>query len=219
MSVHAQSETDQQALLQLARSGDAEAFYALVKPCERGVYAAAFSILGNPADAEDAAQDAVLKAFRNLAGFRGDAKFSTWLYQITINESRMKLRKQRRHLYQSMDEPLPSKDGDFLPRDFADWREIPSGTLERRELREALLRAISALPEMYRSVFVMRDVQKLGIRETASLLGLTEASVKTRLVRARLQMREALAPGLGGTWNQRAIKDGSQERPAQPALQ
>jgi RNA polymerase sigma-70 factor (ECF subfamily) len=89
--VHVQSKNDQQALLQLARSGDTEAFYALVRPCERSIYAAAFAILGNEADAEDAAQEAVLKAFRNIAGFRGESKFSTWIIQITINESRMKL--------------------------------------------------------------------------------------------------------------------------------
>lgn len=207
MSTHPQSEKNQEALLELARRGDADAFYGLVKPCERAVYTAAFSILGNPADAEDAAQDAVLKAFKNISYFRGDAKFSTWLVQITINEARMKLRKDHRHLYESLDEPLQTNEGDYMPRDFADWREIPSTSLECREVREALVKAMAALPEKYRAVFILRDVQKLDIRETARLLGITEGNVKTRLLRARLQMRDALAPGWGGGWkpaNQRA---------------
>jgi RNA polymerase sigma-70 factor, ECF subfamily len=200
MSTYPQSEKNQEALLEIARRGDAAAFYELVKPCERALYTAAFSILGNPADAEDAAQDAVLKAFKNIALFRGEAKFSTWLVQITINEARMRLRKDHRHLYESLDEPLHTYEGDYMPKDFADWREIPSTALERREIRHALAKAIAALPEKYRSVFILRDVQKLDIRETARLLGITEANVKTRLLRARLQMRDALAPGWGGGW-------------------
>src|SRR5215470_2852031 len=114
----------------------------------------------------------------------------------------MRLRKDHRHLYESLDKPHPTDEGDYIPRDFADWREIPSSTLERRELGEALLKAIAALPAKYRSVFILRDVQNLDIRETAKLLGITESNVKTRLLRARLQMRDALAPGLGGEWNQ-----------------
>ncbi|HEX7286132.1 MAG TPA: sigma-70 family RNA polymerase sigma factor [Candidatus Angelobacter sp.] len=201
MLVSAQSENQKETTLEQARCGDAEAFYELVKPCERGIYMAALSILGNPADAEDAAQDAVLKAFKSISFFRGEAKFSTWLIQITINEARMRLRKEHRHLYESLDEPLHTNEGDYMPKDFADWREIPSTALERREIRRALAKAISALPAEYRSVFILRDVQKLDIRETAKLLGITEANVKTRLLRARLQMRDALAPGWGGEWN------------------
>jgi RNA polymerase sigma-70 factor (ECF subfamily) len=202
MLVPAQSENQKEAILEQARCGDAEAFYELVKPCERGIYTAALSILGNQADAEETVQDAVLKAFKNISCFRGEAKFSTWLIQITINEARMRLRKEHRHLYESLDEPLHSEEGDYIPRDFADWREIPSTALERRELRQVLAKAISALPAKYRSVFILRDVQKLDIRETAKLLGITEANVKTRLLRARLQMRDALAPGFGGGWKQ-----------------
>jgi RNA polymerase sigma-70 factor (ECF subfamily) len=197
---HAQSEETQHAVVERARLGDADAFYELVKPCERSVYTAALAILGNPADAEDTAQDAVLKAFKNISCFRGEAKFRTWLVQITLNEARMRLRKDHRHLYESLDQPHHTDEGDYIPRDFADWREIPSSTLERRELRDALLKAIAALPAKYRSVFILRDVQNLDIRETAKLLGITESNVKTRLLRARLQMRDALAPGLGGGW-------------------
>ena len=196
-----QWETNEAELVRRACEGDKEAFYSLVRPCERAVYITAVSILNNPADAEEAAQEAVLKAFSNLAGFRGEAKFSTWLIQITINEARLKLRKDRRHLYESLDEQRTDEEGEYSPKDFADWREVPSEALERRELREALKRAIALLPLKYREVFILRDVQHLSIEETARVLGITKGSVKTRLLRARLQMREALAPGIDGSWS------------------
>jgi RNA polymerase sigma-70 factor (ECF subfamily) len=105
----------------------------------------------------------------------------------------MRLRKDRRHLYESLDEGQCSEDGDYVPKDLADWREIPSEALEQKELREALIEAVHSLPEKYRTVFVLRDVQQLSIAETAHALGISEASVKTRLSRARLKMRDTLA--------------------------
>jgi len=194
-------KASQAELLQMACEGDREAFYSLVRPCERALYVAAISILNNPGDAEEVAQEAVLKAFTNLAGFRAEAKFSTWIIQITINEALAKLRKDRRHLYESVDERQTDQEGEYVPRDFADWREIPSEALERSELREALKRAIAALPTKYREVFILRDVQHLSIEETAKTLGISEGNVKTRLLRARLQMRDALAPGIDGSWS------------------
>ena len=181
--------------------GDKEAFYGLVRPYERAVYVAAVSILNNPADAEEVAQEAVLKAFTHLAEFRAEAKFSTWLIQITINEARSRLRKDRRHLYESIDEPRTDEEGDYSPKDFADWREIPSEALKRDELRNALKRALATLPLKYREVFILRDIQNLSIEETAEILGISEGNVKTRLLRARLQMRDALAPGIDGSWS------------------
>jgi RNA polymerase sigma-70 factor (ECF subfamily) len=118
----------------------------------------------------------------------------------------MRHRKDRPHLYESVDEPQSDTDGDYFPKDFADWREIPSEALQRKELREALARAIASLKPRYREVFVLRDVEKMSISETAKALGLTEASVKTRLLRARLMMRDALAPGFDGAWQ---IGDGN----------
>jgi len=193
-------DTDEAELIQRVCQGDKEAFYCLVRPCERGVFTAAMSILNNPADAEEVAQEAVLKAFVALPRFRAESKFSTWLIQITINEARLKLRKDRRHLYESVDEQKTDDQGDYFPKDYADWREIPSETLQRRELREALKRALDALPSKYREVLILRDIQHLSIQETAQVLGITEGSVKTRLLRARLQMRDALAPGIDGSW-------------------
>ncbi len=194
-------DTTESELIQRVCQGDKEAFYSLVRPCERGVFTAAMSILNNPADAEEVAQEAVLKAFSALPRFRGEAKFSTWLIQITINEARLKLRKDRRHLYESVDQHQTDDQGDYFPKDYADWREIPSETLHREELREALKRALNSLLPKYREVLILRDVQHLSVQETAQVLGITEGSVKTRLLRARLKMRDALAPGIDGSWS------------------
>jgi len=188
----------EQVLIQRVQAGDAEAFYQLVRPYERAVFIAAVAIVKNDADAEEVVQEAILKAFKALGRFRQEAKFSTWLIQIAINEAKMRLRKDRRHLYESIDQGQQSGDGDYIPKDFADWREIPSEALERRELRDALTRALVSLPEKYREILILRDVNHLSITETAQILGLSEANVKTRLSRARLQMRDALASGLGG---------------------
>lgn len=194
-------ETRESELVQKAGAGDKEAFYQLVKPCEKALFAAAMAILNNPADAEEAAQEAVLKAFTNVSRFRGESKFSTWITQICINEARLKIRKARKHLYESIDEPNNGEDGEYFPRDFADWREIPSEALQRKELREALQRALISLPVKYREVLILRDLQHLSIEETAQILGLGAGNVKTRLLRARLQMRDALAPGFDGNWS------------------
>ena len=187
-------------LIQRVCRGEHEAFYELVRPYERAIYFAAIGVLSNPADAEEVAQETVLKAFNALPSFRFEAKFSTWIIQIAINESRMKLRKDRRHLYESIDPEREDEEGDYRPKDFADWRDIPSEELQRKELREALQRAMAALAPKYREVLILRDVQHVSIAETAKILGISEANVKTRLLRARLQMRDALAPGIDGSW-------------------
>src|SRR5438876_12449654 len=193
-------EKSEAELIGMSCAGDRDAFYCLVQPCERGVFSAAMAILNNAADAEEVVQEAVLKALAALPRFRGEAKFSTWLIQITINEARLKLRKDRKYLYQSVDEQQTDEQGDYFPKDYADWREIPSETLHRKEVREALERALNSLPTKYREVLILRDVQHLSIQETAQALGITEGSVKTRLLRARFQMRDALAPGMDGSW-------------------
>ncbi|HWZ96588.1 MAG TPA: sigma-70 family RNA polymerase sigma factor [Candidatus Dormibacteraeota bacterium] len=193
-------DSNEVELIRRVNNGDKEAFYSLVSPYERVVYTTAMSILNNQADAEEVAQEAVFKAFSNLTKFRGEAKFSTWLIQITINEARLKLRKARKHLYESVDEPQSGEEGDYFPKDFADWREVPSEALQRKELRDALKRAMAALPQKYREVLVLRDIQNLSIEETSQILGISAGNVKTRLLRARLQMRDALAPGFDGSW-------------------
>jgi RNA polymerase sigma-70 factor (ECF subfamily) len=196
-----EQERAEYELISRVCNGDHEAFHELVCPYERAIYVAAKSVLQNDADAEEAAQEAVLKAFSHIRSFRGESKFSTWLIQITINEARMKLRKDHRHLYDSLDEPKTGAEGDYWPLDFADWREIPSEALEREELRGALNQALDSLSPKYREVLICRDIQQLSIEETAQVLGISESSVKTRLMRARLQMRDALAPGFDGSWS------------------
>ncbi len=193
-------QTCESELVKRACEGDKQAFFLLVQPCEKMLFSSAMVILNNSADAEDAAQEAVLKAFTNIHRFRGEAKFSTWITQICINEARQRVRKERKHLYESVDEPQNGEDGNYYPRDFADWREIPSEALQRKEVREALEQALASLPPKYREVLILRDVQHFSIQETAQVLGIGPGNVKTRLLRARLQMRDALAPGIDGSW-------------------
>jgi RNA polymerase sigma-70 factor (ECF subfamily) len=197
---------DQQAgeetLIRRIRDGEHDLFYELIRPYERRVYAAAFAILRNESDAEDAAQEAALKAFKNIRQFRGEAKFSTWLIQITLNEARMRKRREHSHMM----EPILNRedeDGNYVPRDFAGWREIPSEILERKEVRERLAQALTSLGEKYREVFVLRDVHHMSIEDTAKALGISTASVKTRLLRARLMLRDLLAPGFDANWSGR----------------
>jgi RNA polymerase sigma-70 factor (ECF subfamily) len=198
--LQAQLDNAERALIRRVCDGDQEAFYQLVHPYERSIYFAAKSVLQNDADVEEAAQEAVLKAFTHIRDFRGESKFSTWLIQITINEARMKLRKDHRHLYESLDESRSDEEGDYWPADFADWREIPSEALETKELRQSLLKALDGLSLKYRQVLICRDIQQLRIAETAQVLGISVSNVKTRLLRARLQMRDALVPGFDGGW-------------------
>ena len=145
--------------------GQHEAFRELVRPCERAVFMATQAILKNEADAEDAAQEAILKAFTNLAKFRGDSKFSTWLVRIATNEALMKLRKERRQkLHDSLDDGRKDEKGNYVPRDFADWREIPSEALQTEELRQALSRALASLTPKHREVLVLERCATLHNR-------------------------------------------------------
>lgn len=192
-------EVREQELLRRVQAGEKEQFYELIKPYERRVYTAAFAVLRNEAEAEDAAQEAIIKAFTHIHQFRAEARFSTWLIQIAVNEALMRRRKAHSQIMEPIGEHQ-EEDGSYTPRDFADWREIPSEALERKEIRQRLASAVAALAEKYREVFVLRDVQHLSIEETAEALGISRASVKTRLLRARLMLRDMLAPGLGGAW-------------------
>jgi RNA polymerase sigma-70 factor (ECF subfamily) len=203
-SIRMQEEVDpqllrEQDLLRRVQAGQNEYFYELIRPYQRRVYSAALSILRNEAEAEDAAQEAFLKALAHIRQFRSEARFSTWLIQIAVNEALMKKRKAHADVMEPIGE-REDEDGSYTPRDFADWREIPSETLERKEVRSKLASAVAALAEKYRQVFLLRDVQHMSIEETAEALGISRASVKTRLLRARLMLRDMLAPGLGSSW-------------------
>ena len=191
---------NEETLIRRVRDGENDLFYELIRPYERRVYAAAFAILRNEADAEDVAQEAVLKAFKHIRQFRAEARFSTWLIQITVNEAHMRRRREHVRLMQPMVDHQ-DEEGNYAPRDFADWREVPLETLERKEVRQKLAEALASLGEKYREVFVLRDMQHLSIEETAKTLEISTASVKTRLLRARLMLRDLLSPGLDGSWS------------------
>ena len=174
-------------------SGDTELFHKLIRPHERSVYLMALALLHNEADAEDAAQEAFLKAYRNLSQFRAEARFSTWLISIVLNEARGRLRRTQPALTDSLDD---DREGKVTPQPMTDWREIPSQVLERQEIRILIRRALIALPLAYREVFVLRELEDRNVQETAETLGITPASVKMRLHRARLMLQKALAPQL-----------------------
>ena len=186
-------------LIDRVQRGENSLFYELVRPYERRVFAAAMAILRNESDAEDVAQEAMLKALRAIRQFRADARFSTWLIQITVNEALMRRRKDRNHVIEAIDDRR-DEESDYAPRDFADWREIPSEALERKEVRQRLAQALASLDRKYREVFVLRDMEQLNIQETAAALGISIASVKTRLLRARLMLRDLLAAGWEQGW-------------------
>ena len=176
-------------------SGEAHLFHELIRPYERKVYVMALSFLKNEAEAEDAAQEAFLKAYRSLASFRSEAKFGTWLISITLNEARGRLRKAKGVVLQSLDEE-PDAEGHVSPALLRDWREISSEALERQEIRSLLQAAVGQLPPTYREIFLLRDVEELSISEAAELLQITESSVKVRLHRARIMLQKVLAPQL-----------------------
>jgi len=185
-------------LVSSASEGDRAAFWQLVEPHLRIVFLTAKSILRNFEDAEEVAQESLLKALRNIRHFRGEASFKTWLVRITANESLMRIRKYRKNLYCSAEEMADGEE--YQPKNFADWREIPSEALQRKELQNALREALASLPAKYREVLTLRDISQLTSREAAEILGLSLPNVKTRLLRARLQMRDLLAPGFDESW-------------------
>jgi len=176
-------------------AGETQLYHELIRPHERSVYMMALSYMKNETDAEDVAQEAFIKAFRNLSTFRGDAKFSTWLISITLNEARNRLRRQSVVRMQSLDEP-PDEDGAVSPALLRDWREIPSEAVEREEVRTLIKKAVETLPEIYRQVFLLRDVEELDVNETAQALSISISNVKVRLHRARMMLQKELAPQL-----------------------
>jgi RNA polymerase sigma-70 factor (ECF subfamily) len=184
------------ALISRVVAGESELFHELIRPYERLVYVTIFAILRNETDAEDGAQETMISAFRNLKSFRNEAKFSTWLVTIAMNEARKRLRKAKTAAEDSLDEPKEENEGDFTPAVLTDWREVPLEALERKELKEKLQEAVKMLPEKYREVFVLRDIEELNQQETAEALGITVTLVKVRLHRARMMLQKLLVPYL-----------------------
>ncbi len=186
---------DESRIIAAVVSGESHLFHELIRPYERSVYMMALSLLKNPADAEDVAQEAFLKAYRNLSHFRGEAKFGTWVISIALNEARSRLRRAKTLPTESLDEPADG-GGEVSPALLRDWREIPSEALDRKEMRQVIQDAIGALPPIYREIFLLRDVEELSITEAAAALQITAASVKVRLHRARMMLQKNLAPQL-----------------------
>jgi RNA polymerase sigma-70 factor, ECF subfamily len=186
---------DEAQIIASILEGNTHEFHELIRPHERSVYIMALSLLQNEADAEDAAQEAFLKAFRNLANFRGEAKFGTWLISITLNEARSRLRSRKNIKIESLD-VAPDDQGNVSPALLRDWREIPSEALERKEVRLLLQQAVSDLPVIYREVFLLREIEELSVLESAETLGISIASVKVRLHRARMMLQKQLVPKL-----------------------
>lgn len=177
-------------LISRCKAGATDQFQALITPYLRTIALVAYAILQSHHDTEEIVQETVLKAFIHLDQLRDGESFKAWLLQIAANEARMRLRKNRGYHFDSVEDEI--KDREFQPRQFVEWRNIPSNELEQKELRTALMNALNGLNESYREVFILRDVQHLSSAETGRILGMSEGAVDTRLHRARLQMREQL---------------------------
>lgn len=187
----AEPPSEESALVAAARSGDIGAFEALVRRYERSVFRIAQHITQNREDAEDVVQDAFLKSYQNLGQFQGQSKFYTWLVRIAVNEALMRLRRRRPERTVSIDEDIQTEE-DSIPREIADWSPNPEQQYTQAELQEILSKTIQGLPANFRTVFVLRDVEGLSTEETANALDLSIPAVKSRLLRARLQLRERL---------------------------
>ena len=182
--------SDESALVARAKAGDAEAFTELVNRYERRIFRLAKHITQNEEDAEDVLQDAFLKAYEHVGGFQEQSKFYTWLVRIAVNEALMKLRKRRSGKVFSLDEAVDTGE-ETVAREIAVWDD-PEQRYSQKELRAILQQAIDGLAPIFRTVFVLRDVDELSTEETASVLGISIPAVKSRLLRARLQLRDKL---------------------------
>ncbi len=178
-------------LVQASKNGDVAAFEQLVKRYDRKLFRIAQSVTHNQEDSQDAVQETFLKAYQHLAEFRGDSQFSTWLIRITLNQSLMKLRKQRATREVSLDEDFGT-DEDMLPREVIDWAPNAEELYSVSELRDILLKTIEELRPILRAVFVLQDLEGLSTDQTAEVMNLSQSAVKSRLWRARLQLRERL---------------------------
>jgi RNA polymerase sigma-70 factor (ECF subfamily) len=174
-------------------AGEHHLFHELIRPCEHSIYFLLLSILHNEADAEDAAQETAIKVFRNLHLFRGDSQFKTWVLSIARNEGLGRLRKNERLREDSLEALTGEDSGDFTPVVLTSWREVPAETLEKKELAGLIRGAIEDLPDIYRNVVLLRDIEEMDVCETAASLGITEGAVKVRLHRARALLQRKLA--------------------------
>jgi len=179
-------------------AGEKQLFHDLIRPCERSIFFLLMSILRNEAEAEDAAQEVAVKIYRNLHLFRSESQFRTWALSIARNEGLGRLRKAETRREDSLDALTDDQTGDFTPAILTSWRDVPNQALEQKELAALLRQAIDGLPEIYRNVVLLRDIEEMDVRETAAALGIAEGAVKVRLHRARALLQRSLAPRLKG---------------------
>jgi RNA polymerase sigma-70 factor (ECF subfamily) len=179
-------------------AGEKHLFHELIRPCERSIYFLLLSILKNETDVEDVAQETAIKVYQNLEKFRGDSQFRTWVLSIARNEGLGRLRKIGSRREDSLDAETDETSGDYTPAILTSWREIPAEALEQKELGAILRQAIEGLPEIYRNIVLLRDIEEMDIRQTAAALDISEAAVKVRLHRARALLQRRLAPQLKG---------------------
>lgn len=189
MPVHLENEA---TLVAKAKEGNAEAFTVLVNQYERNIFRLAMNITSNREDAEDVLQETFLKAYTHLGRFQGNSRFYTWVVRIAVNESLMKLRKRRSDRQVSLDEKLETDDDSLLPREIVDWGDNPEQRYAKSEWQEILAEATQTLEPAFRTVFMLRDIEQLSTEETAEALGLSVPAVKSRLLRARLKLRQRL---------------------------
>lgn len=182
--------------LEAIKAGDRAEFARMVDLYSNQIYRMALKMLNDPQDAEDVLQETFIKALRSISTFEGRASFSTWLYRIAVNEALMILRKRRQDTV-SIDEQPEDEEGESEPIQIVDWCCLPENELMGGESRKFLDQAVQRLSPALRSVFVLRDVEGLSVRDTAEALGISEAAVKTRLLRARLRLREDLSAYFG----------------------
>ncbi len=183
-------KADEPILVAAAKSGDISAFETLVGRYERKIFRLTQNITQNREDAEDAMQEAFLKAFQHLGEFQGNSRFYTWLVRIAVNQALMKLRKRRPNVV-SLDEEIDTGE-DMMPREVEDWGPSPQQRYEQTELSEILGKVIGELDSPFRIVFQLRDIEEMSTEETAEALGLSVPAVKSRLLRARLKLRQKL---------------------------
>jgi RNA polymerase sigma-70 factor (ECF subfamily) len=185
------AQPDESVLVEQAKAGDQQAFSELVSRYQRKIYRLAKNITRNDEDAEDVLQEAFLKAYEHLDKFEGHSKFYTWIVRIAVNEALMKLRKRRGDREVSLDEPLGLGEEE-VKREIAVWEDNPEQRYSREEMQEILNEAVDGLKEDFRTVFVLRDIEELSTEETAEVLKISIPAVKSRLLRARLALREKL---------------------------
>jgi RNA polymerase sigma-70 factor (ECF subfamily) len=191
MPVSSQAGIDESTLVAQSRDGNTSAFAELVRRYEGKIFRLAQHVTQNREDAEDVLQETFMKAYEHLDQFQGNSKFYTWIVRIAVNQALMKLRRRKTGKTVSLDETIDTGE-DTVVREIAAWDENPEQRFSREELGEILDSAIQNLEPPYRSVFVLRDIEELSTEETADALGLSIPAVKSRLLRARLQLREKL---------------------------